>query len=145
MDYKHFLDAIVSYFGTYRREGLAKEVLIHVKGLAETELFGLLTHLKNTVSTQFGFVPDIEAIEKARDQIQESKPKPVHEPKEPETEAKSLALEDGDFMKTITAKRAEQKENPGPEDESLFQKCENGHVYYGSACKECFHKENGTE
>ena len=119
MTSEEFFRDIESYYGKYPRPGLRRDMAKYIATLAETELYGLSQYLKQTVSTQFSFVPDIEAMEKARRGIWKDKPEPLYLPAPIDPDAHDMELEEGELMAILLSKvsmrrQDEEKINADP-------------------------------
>jgi hypothetical protein len=76
----------------------------YVKTIPEDELDDLYRYMKYSISTQFGAVPDIEAIEQARRDMPSHRPIKPHVPRLPLPEERSMKIEIGDLMKRVMEK-----------------------------------------
>jgi dTDP-4-dehydrorhamnose reductase len=105
MTAKHFFTAIEGYYGKYPRPFLRSEVAEHIKTIKESELDTLYHYIKHTVSTRYGFIPDIEAIELARREMRKANiGVPEYKPQLPDPNVRSMKLETGEMLKHVLSK-----------------------------------------
>ena len=115
MNSKDFFTSIEGYYGKYPRPLLRREVSEYIKGMPEQALSDLLWHLKKTISTQYGFVPDIAAIETARREMRDMAPIKERHKQLPDPTAKSMHIEIGEMFKRVLSKVSERRKRENAE------------------------------
>ena len=146
MNVMQFMKALSDFYGPYATRALEKEVRLHIESIDQAEeLYEICSHLKNTVKRDPLHDVDIFDIEAARAQIRILQPTSGPGINNVKAEHPRPPAENHGFMAAVKQKI---KENRGSEPEDIdhiFTTCPNGHTFYGSACRQCVHKKNGTE
>lgn len=102
-DSNAFMKSLESYYGNYR-SGVKKVVREYLETIPAEDLPLIRRELIMTVSTQFGHVPDVATIEKARNEMKPPDGQiSSHRPVLPDPLVGTLEIEEGGLWKRVMA------------------------------------------